>query len=76
MLTTADGCSVWLIVAAGAETWIGGGDGAGWKGRCGPNAMAASPSYVSAIGVYAGGASSVMTSIMSLELEDCAGAVS
>jgi hypothetical protein len=58
-------------MVTGVGTGIGAGGGAGWKGRCGPNPIAASPRNESAVGVYAGGASSRTTSIRSLELEDC-----
>jgi len=40
-----------ITVGTGVGNCTGAGGGAGWKGRCGPNSMVASPRYESAVGV-------------------------
>lgn len=60
---------------AGSEAGRGAGGGACWKGRSGPNPTVASPWYGSAVGVYAGGGSSLIPANSFPASVDCSGAV-
>ena len=62
------------ICDCGAKKGERAGGGACWKGRCGPNSMAASPWFESGVGVYAGGASSPIA-VMNLLSVDYSGMV-